>query len=116
MGTRRWGLLRVAVYLGATGAPGGGAVALAVCCRLRWATGCLSGCRAVRGAHAHEVPGAIHAVVACPPGTCGGLGARYVIVSGDGLRRSPCYHAIVSTGRSAHAAVLAFGLGAGRVA
>lgn len=42
------------------------------------------------------------------------LGVRHGIVSGDGLGRSLRHHADRLDGRSAHAAVLAFGLGAGR--
>lgn len=51
-----------------------------------------------------------------PAGTRGGLGGRYGVVSGDGLRRLLRHRADRPDGGVAHAAVLAFGLGAGRVA
>lgn len=85
---------------------------LAGCCRPRCAMGCLSGLRATYGGHAHGVLGRlVPSRSAC--WLHGGLGVRYGIVPGGGLRRSLRHHVDRLDGRFAYAAVLAFGLGAG---
>lgn len=68
----------------------------------------------MRGGHAHEVSGALRASWRVR-WLRGGLGVRHDVVSGGGLGRMLRQHADRLDGRSVHAAVLAFGLGAGQV-